>query len=143
MTSIDSKADFSTLLDDLGVRQHLIIWMQGQGFATISDVAFTFVASNDGAALVDLVPAEVWRNIGVPDPANPSTTVHAGKLRRLLAQCRMVVQQLSVSESATVSTTAAPVAPSSWQELAPPRLTPEAVQQLIEAFFRKITQVNF
>lgn len=134
MTSIDSKADFNTLLDDLGVHQHLITWMQGQGFATISDVAFTFVASNDGAALVDLVPAEVWRNIGVPDPANPSTTVHAGKLRRLLAQCRMVVQQLSACESATVSTTAAPVAPSSWQELAPPRLTPEAVQQLIEAF---------
>ena len=134
MTSIDSKADFNTLLDDLGVHQHLITWMQGQGFATISDVAFTFVASNDGAALVDLVPVEVWRNIGVPDPANPSTTVHAGKLRRLLAQCRMVVQQLSASESATVSTTAAPVAPASWQELAPPRLTPEAVQQLIEAF---------
>ena len=135
MASMDSKADFAALVSDLGVHVKLAEWMTSAGFVTVSDLAFTFVASTDGATFLAQVPAEVWKQANIdPDVVDPLTTVMAGKLRRLLAQCRMVVQQLSVQESATTSTATTPVATPAWNELAPPRLTPEAVQGLVETF---------
>ena len=127
MSSMDSKADFTAMMTELQVPDKAQEWLLAQGFSTISDLAFTFVNSADGAALLSKLPEQLWTDMGVDLATEEySTTVPAGKLRRLLAQCRMMVQQFSTS------TTAA------WQELAPPRLTPEAVNQMIETF-----QTNF
>ena len=137
---MDSKADFSALLTELQIHEKAQEWLRAQGFQTISDLAFTFVNSADGDALLQKIPNPIWVAMGInPVTEDATTSVMAGKLRRLLAQCRLVVQQLSTSvDSATASTPTAPLATPVWQELAPPRLTPEAVNQMIETF-----QTNF
>ncbi len=136
MASMDSKADFTALLVELNIHAKAQEWFVSSGFQSISDLAFTFVSSVDGSALVEKIPEAVWRDMGVdPTAEDVKTTVQAGKLRRLLAQCRMVVQQLSSSDStALASTPSNPLTSPMWQELAPPRLTPEAVAQMVETF---------
>ena len=140
MSSMDSKADFTAMMTELQVPDKAQEWLLAQGFSTISDLAFTFVNSADGAALLSKLPEKLWTDMGVDLATEEySTTVPAGKLRRLLAQCRMMVQQFSTSTTAAAtSTSLSPVATPVWQELAPPRLTPEAVNQMIETF-----QTNF
>lgn len=136
MASMDSKADFGAMMNELDIPEKARQWIQAQGFLTISDMAFTFVQSTDGNALLQQIPNETWTELGFnPATTDVMTTVVAGKLRRLLAQCRMVVQQFS--SSAVTSTTSTPLNPVTspvWHELAPPRLTPEAVAQMVETF---------
>ena len=65
---------------------------------------------------------QTW--VSILPPKNIPQQSPAGKLRRLLAQCRMMVQQFSTSTTAAAtSTSLSPVATPVWQELAPPRLT--------------------
>lgn len=136
MASMDSKADFGAMMNELDIPEKARQWIQAQGFRTISVMAFTFVQSTDGNALLQQIPNETWTELGFnPATTDVMTTVVAGKLRRLLAQCRMVVQQFS--SSAVTSTTSTPLNPVTspvWHELAPPRLTPEAVAQMVETF---------
>ena len=128
-------------LTELNIHEAAREWLTTAGFETISDLAFTFVNSSDGAALLQKIPNPIWVKMGVdPDNEDPGTTVPAGKIRRLLAQCRMVVSQISTNtvDAAVGSTPTAPLASPTWQEMAPPRLTPEAVNQMVETF-----QTNF
>ena len=138
MTSIDSKADFSALLTELGIHEELAKWLKASGFETISDLAFTFVATSDGAALINQVPEPTWTAAGIDaSVVEVTTTVMAGKLRRLLAQCRLLAQQMATPDATPVTSTAAsPLASPSWSELAPPRLTPEAVASMSETFLK-------
>ncbi len=138
MASMDSRADFKALQVELNIPEKAREWLEASGFQTISDLAFTFVGSMDGAALVEKIPEPVWTGMGVDTATEQvGTTVQAGKLRRLLAQCRMLVRQLSTNDaSASTSTAATPLSSPMWQEMAPPRLTPEAVAQLIDTFHK-------
>ena len=49
---MDSKADFSAMMTELQVHEKAQEWLGNQGFATISDLAFTFVNSADGDDLL-------------------------------------------------------------------------------------------
>eukprot|EP00434_Breviolum_minutum_P043502 symbB.v1.2.038783.t1/scaffold6172.1/size20356/2 len=125
------------MLTELVVPSELQTWLKDEGFVTISDLVFTFATSTDGDSLLQKVPSTTWTKLGVDSSLeDPATTVAAGKLRRLLTQCRMVVQQLTATQQATAvqSTVATPLTQPMWNELAPPRLTPEAVTQLMEQF---------
>ena len=136
MSSIDSQADFKALLSELQIHEKVQEWLQKAGFLTISDLVYTFMTSTDGEAFLQKIPNEVWVAMGL-DPTNDDvfTSVMAGKLRRLLAQCRLQVSTLVPADtSALTSTLATPVASPLWNELAPPRLTPEAVAQMVEKF---------
>ena len=137
MASIDSKADFEALLTELGLPTEGQQWLKDEGFVTISDLVFTFVASTDGESLLQKIPSSTWSKLGIDiSLEDPSTTVIAGKFRRLLAQCRMVMQQTTSGqpEAALPSTPATPLTQPMWNELAPPRLTPEAVTHLMDQF---------
>ena len=104
---------------------------------TISDLVFAFVASNDGESLLQKIPSATWSKLGIDATLeDSSTTVVAGKLRRLLAQCRLVVQHSTSTqpEAGVQSTPATPLTQPMWNELAPPRLTPEAVTHLMDQF---------
>ena len=84
---MDSKADFTAMMTELQVPDKAQEWLLAQGFSTVSDLAFTFVNSADGAALLSKLPEKLWTDMGVDLAAEEySTTVPAGKLRRLLAQ---------------------------------------------------------
>lgn len=48
MASMDSKADFGAMMNELDIPEKARKWLQDQGFLTISDLAFTFVQSADG-----------------------------------------------------------------------------------------------
>ena len=134
MSSIDSKADFVALLDELRIPEALQTWLKEGGFETVSDLTFTFIQSLDGEALISKIPGDVWQEMKV-DPAEAATSVIAGRVRRLLAQGRVLVTQ---SQSAASDPAAlggsTPMAAPSWQEHAPPRLTPEAVVAMTATF---------
>ena len=136
MVSIDSRADFTSLLGELTIHPKGQEWLNAAGFLTISDLVYTFMTSTDGEAFIQKIPIATWKEMGVdPSHEEVSTSVVAGKMRRLLAQCRLQVSQLSASDSAALtSTTSTQVTSPVWQELAPPRLTPEAVSNLIDTF---------
>lgn len=106
MTSMDSRADFDALLTELAIPSELQAWLKEEGFVTMSDLVFTFVASSDGDSLLQKVSTATWTKLGIDiSREDPATTVAAGKLRRLLAQCRLVVQQLTSTPQAYLDTT--------------------------------------
>eukprot|EP00435_Cladocopium_sp_Y103_P017113 s1980_g4.t1 len=99
MTSIDSKAAFVALLDELQIPEAVQNWLKDEGFETISDLTFTFINSADGD------------------------------------EGRVLVTQSQTSSPGSLGTpNASLVAAPSWQEHAPPRLTPESVAAMGAVF---------
>eukprot|EP00435_Cladocopium_sp_Y103_P006972 s3697_g2.t1 len=134
MSSIDSRADFEALLDELQIPEAVQSWLKDEGFQTISDLTFAFIQSADGEALLSKIPAAVWTSLKVV-PAEATTSVAAGRIRRLLFQGRVMVTQAQSATTGPASTSVvSSMAPPSWQERAPPRLTPEAVAAMTETF---------
>lgn len=135
MSSIDSKADFATLMAELQIPERIQTWIkQDEGFETISDLTFAFIHSVDGDALLSKIPHQIWNDLGV-DPAQAATSVTAGRIRRLISHGRVLVTQFQTSGCAPAGTPNAGIlCPPSWQEHAPPRLTPESVAALSATF---------
>ena len=134
MSSIDSRADFAALLDELQIPDALQEWIKNEGFETISDLTFAFIHSAEGDAFISKVPLEVWSTLNVAQ-SDVNTCVPAGRLRRLLAQGRaMVLKSQSALDGPAGPLAASALASPSWQEHAPPRLNPEAVAAMSATF---------
>ena len=88
----------------------------------------------DGDALLSKIPRQIWNDLGV-DPAQAATSVTAGRIRRLISHGKVLVTQFQTSGRAPAGTpNAGSLCPPSWQEHAPPRLTPESVAALSAMF---------
>ena len=88
----------------------------------------------DGDALLSKIPHQIWNDLGV-DPTQAATSVTAGRIRRLISHGKVLVTQFQTSGRAPAGTPNAGIlCPPSWQEHAPPRLTPESVAALSAMF---------
>ena len=97
-------------------------------------LTFVFVHSVDGDALLSKIPHQIWNDLGV-DPTQAATSVTAGRIRRLISHGKVLVTQFQTSGRAPAGTPNAGIlCPPSWQEHAPPRLTPESVAALSAMF---------
>ena len=134
---MDSKADFGAMMNELDIPEKARKWLNRTRASLPFQIWHLLLFSQQMEMnYYNKFPNETWTELGFnPTTTNVMTTVVAGKLRRLLAQCRMVIPQFS--SSAVTSTTSTPLNPVTspvWHELAPPRLTPEAVAQMVETF---------
>ena len=126
---------FHDLLKECRVHDLLCTALSEQGYQSISDFAWAFPSVDRLSIFINALPESTAQGLTTGDL---ESSVEIARLRKALDQCHKKTQAPDAGTAspggAQASASALPSQPSQWMEHLPPRLTQEAVQDMIDKF---------
>ena len=132
---MDCPTAFHELLKECRVHDLLCTALSEQGYQSISDFAWAFPSVDRLSIFINALPESTAQGLTTGDL---ESSVEIARLRKALDQCHKKTQAPDAGTAspggAQASASALPSQPSQWMEHLPPRLTQEAVQDMIDKF---------
>ena len=131
------KAPLAFTLQEARVPSALRDAIYELGIQEIDDFAFAYKDDTALDLLWPKISPEAWEQVGVKEQAEQATSIAAGRIiRKAWHMCKSASQQGIKQSVAAIPTPSTPLKmePGDWVEDLPPKLTPEAVDAMVQRY---------